>query len=164
MTTAEIRELFAYDSWANARFFATAEALTEAELRATAASSFPSLRGTLGHIAGSEWIWLRRWRGESPDTQPTWVSDATLAELKAQLAAIEADREALLAALTDADLDRPLEYRTLSGQAHADPLGGILRHVVNHSTYHRGQAATQLRQLGRTPPNTDLIAFLWQTR
>ena len=36
--------------------------------------------------------------------------------------------------------------------------------VVNHSTYHRGQAATQLRQLGQTPPNTDLIAFLWQRR
>ena len=35
-----------------------------------------------------------------------------------------------------------------------------MRHVVNHSTYHRGQLATQLRQLGHTPPNTDFIRFL----
>ena len=39
-------------------------------------------------------------------------------------------------------------------------LGGLMRHVVNHSTYHRGQVATQLRHLGRTPPTTDLIAYL----
>jgi len=36
--------------------------------------------------------------------------------------------------------------------------------VVNHSTYHRGQVSTQLRQLGLTPPNTDLITYLRQAR
>ena len=35
----------------------------------------------------------------------------------------------------------------------------MLRHVVNHSTYHRGQVTTILRQLGVPPPSTDLIAY-----
>jgi uncharacterized damage-inducible protein DinB len=35
-----------------------------------------------------------------------------------------------------------------------------MRHVVNHSSYHRGQTATQLRQLGEVPPGTDLILYL----
>jgi uncharacterized damage-inducible protein DinB len=36
----------------------------------------------------------------------------------------------------------------------------MLQHVVNHSTYHRGQVATMLRQSGATPPKAmDLIAF-----
>jgi uncharacterized damage-inducible protein DinB len=32
-------------------------------------------------------------------------------------------------------------------------------HLANHSTYHRGQVTTMLRQLGAEPVNTDLIAF-----
>lgn len=35
----------------------------------------------------------------------------------------------------------------------------MLRHVVNHSTYHRGQIATMLRQLGAKAASTDLIIF-----
>jgi uncharacterized damage-inducible protein DinB len=31
---------------------------------------------------------------------------------------------------------------------------------VSHSTYHRGQVATLLRQLGQTPPTTDFLVFL----
>jgi uncharacterized damage-inducible protein DinB len=52
------------------------------------------------------------------------------------------------------------EATELDGQPFAHPLGKLMRHVVNHSTYHRGQLATQLRQLGQTPPNTDFTRFL----
>ena len=34
-----------------------------------------------------------------------------------------------------------------------------LQHLANHGTYHRGQVATLLRQLGVKPVSTDLIAF-----
>jgi uncharacterized damage-inducible protein DinB len=107
VTIAEMQELFAYDSWANARFFAEAEALTDEQLNATAASSFPSLRGTIGHIAGAEWIWLRRWHGESPEAQPAWVTHATLPEIKG--AARRRGR-----GLTDARLNAPLGRNRLS--------------------------------------------------
>ncbi len=162
MTMDEARELFAYGAWANARALAAAEALTDEQLGAAAASSFPSVRATLGHIVAAEWIWLRRWCGESPTAAPPWVAESSLAELKARLLGLEAERAQYLGRLSDADLDRVVAYRNLSGEAHADRLSGLLRHVVNHSTYHRGQAATQMRQLGRTPPNTDLITYLRQ--
>jgi uncharacterized damage-inducible protein DinB len=36
----------------------------------------------------------------------------------------------------------------------------MIVHVVNHGSYHRGQVATMLRQLGATPAqSTDMIAF-----
>jgi len=35
----------------------------------------------------------------------------------------------------------------------------MVRHAVDHSTYHRGQIVTLLRQVGVTPPNTGLIVF-----
>ncbi len=159
MTIAEMRELFEYDRWANGRVFAAAESLTEDQLSAEVASSFSSVRATLGHLVGAGWIWLRRWRGESP-AAPAWARHGDLAELRRQLAALELDRTDFLAGLTDADLERAFAYQNLKGEPQNDRLGGTLQHVVNHSTYHRGQVATQLRQLGSTPPNTDLIAFL----
>jgi uncharacterized damage-inducible protein DinB len=52
-----------------------------------------------------------------------------------------------------------VSYRALSGAPYANPLGELLRHVVNHGTYHRGQVATLLRQLDVKPPQTDLILY-----
>jgi uncharacterized damage-inducible protein DinB len=39
-------------------------------------------------------------------------------------------------------------------------LGETLLQVVNHSTYHRGQINSRLRELGGTPPMTDFIAWV----
>jgi uncharacterized damage-inducible protein DinB len=35
----------------------------------------------------------------------------------------------------------------------------MFRHFINHSSYHRGQIVTFLRQLGTPPPSTDLILY-----
>lgn len=164
MTTDEAGELFGYCSWANALVFDAAETLPPEQLTTAVASSFPSVLATLGHIVSAEWVWLRRWRGESPGAIPGWATEASLPELRGHLAAVEAERGEYLAGLTDADLARVVEYRTIAGQSHAHPLAGLMRHLVNHSTYHRGQVATQLRGFGRVPPTTDLIAYLRRAR
>jgi uncharacterized damage-inducible protein DinB len=164
MTTGEVRELFAYDAWANGRAFDAVSALPEEQQGHSIASSFPSVAGTLAHIVGAEWVWLRRWQGESPSGYPDWVATPMLADLRARLTAVEQERDAFVAGLSEADLGRVVSYRTLSGQAFEDPLNNLMRHVVNHSTYHRGQVATQLRQLGLKPPSTDLIVFQRQVK
>jgi uncharacterized damage-inducible protein DinB len=160
MTTGDVRELFGYGAWANALIFEAASALSAEQLGHPVASSVPSVGGTLAHIVGAEWVWLRRWLGESPSGFPDWVARPDLTELRARLSSVEQERGTFVAGLSDADLDRVISYRTLAGQAHSDPLCGLMRHVVNHSTYHRGQVATQLRQHGLKPPSTDLIVFL----
>jgi len=160
MTTGEVRELFAYSAWANALVFDTAAALSTEQLGHSVASSFPSIGATLAHVVGAEWVWLRRWLGESPSGFPEWVKSPVLAELRTRLSGVEREREAFVADLSDADLVRVVSYHTLGGQPFWDPLGGLMRHVVNHSTYHRGQVVTQLRQLGFKPPTTDLIVFM----
>jgi uncharacterized damage-inducible protein DinB len=76
MTSDGARELFGYSAWANGRIFGAAEALTAEQASATIASSFPSILGTLGHIVGTEWIWLRRWLGEAPTAAPGWLAES----------------------------------------------------------------------------------------
>jgi len=160
MTIDEAKEGFGYGSWATAMMFSAAEALTEDQRVAPAAGSFPSINATFAHIVGAEWIWLRRWQGESPRSAPAWEGNLTLSELRLQLHAVESERSPFVARLTDSDLDRVVSYRGGDGRVFAHPLAQLIRHVVNHSTYHRGQLATQLRQLGSTPPNTDFTRYL----
>ncbi len=164
MTTGEARELFAYSAWANALVFDAAGALSPEQIAHSVASSFPSILATLAHIVGAEWVWLRRWLGDSPSGFPEWVAKPELAGLRSRLAEVEGQRERFVAELSDVDLERVVSYRTLKGQPFSDPLVGLMRHVVNHSTYHRGQVVTQLRQLGAKPPTTDLIVFMRQPK
>jgi uncharacterized damage-inducible protein DinB len=77
----------------------------------------------------------------------------------ARLAEIEADRHAFLQTLSESALATQISFRYLSGAEAVHVLGDALIHVVNHSTYHRGQVATMLRQLGAAPPPTDFIVF-----
>lgn len=46
-----------------------------------------------------------------------------------------------------------------SGETWTYRLEDLLRHVVNHSTYHRGQAAFLLRQLGHKALPTDYLLY-----
>jgi len=66
MTTAEVRHLFAYTEWANARVLEAAEKLPPEELLRDVHISYKSILGTLLHMAGAEWMWLERWYGHSP--------------------------------------------------------------------------------------------------
>jgi uncharacterized damage-inducible protein DinB len=159
MRVRDVVSLYSYNEWANARIFDSAARLDPEVFTTPRGSSFSSIRDTIAHIATSEWIWLRRWRGESPPGPPGWGPLQEAAALTAKLREVEADRAAFLRELADDDLARPLAYRNLKGDDFSEPLVDQLVHVVNHSTYHRGQVATLSRQAGFAAPTTDLIVF-----
>lgn len=158
----DIRALYAYTRWANLLFLEAASHLTPEELDRDLKSSFPSVRTTLVHLLGAEWVWLERWLGRSPTTFPDAAFLTDVASIRARWDALWADEEGFLATLGDADLVRPLTYRTMAGHEFTQPLGEVLRHVVNHGTYHRGQLTTLLRQLGHGAPSTDLVTYYRQ--
>lgn len=164
MQVADVRSLFAYNEWANARIFSAAGKLDPEVFVAPRGSSFSSIRDTIAHITMSEWVWLRRWRGESPSAPPEWEWLQEAAALTRKLGEVEADRAAFLKELSDDDLPKPLAYRNIKGEEWSQPLVDQLVHVVNHSTYHRGQIATLSRQAGFAAPATDLIVFKREKR
>ena len=47
----------------------------------------------------------------------------------------------------------------LDGSEHRNHLWELLLHIVNHSTYHRGQITTMLRQLGARTIATDITRW-----
>jgi uncharacterized damage-inducible protein DinB len=159
MTARDVRQLFAYNKWANLRVFASLSDLSDEQFTRGLGSSFSSIRDTVAHVGAAEWAWLQRWLGTSPTAIPDWAKGAARTELQARFEEIDAARTAYLDPLSDADIDRTITYAALDGTRYTQPLGPQFQHVVNHSTYHRGQIATMLRQLGFKPTGTDLITY-----
>jgi uncharacterized damage-inducible protein DinB len=155
----ELRDLFAFNRWANARMRAAVKTLDEEEYRRDLKSSFASVRDTWMHIMASEWVWLSRWLGTSPSAMPSEWKDYDRQQVIDEWQALEAAQLAYVGKLTDADLDRTIPYINFAGEKYSQPLWHLMRHVVNHSTYHRGQLTTMIRQLGREAVSTDLVKY-----
>ncbi len=159
MNRQDILTLFEYNGWANNRVYDAVRALSEEQFIRDLKSSFPSIRDTLAHILGAEWVWLRRWQGESPAKLLTGADAPTLGRLRERSAAIDAERREFIARLSDESLGGTFDYRDLAGNLHRLPYLASMQHVVNHGTYHRGQVTAMLRQLGAKPVSTDLSRF-----
>lgn len=158
-TVADFKDLFDYNHWANQRVLRSLQDVSEADWTAELGGSFGSLQATTAHLVGAEWIWLQRWQGRSPSSPPGWLHSPSVERLQQELEALEEERRQWLAALSDSDLQAVCSYRFVSGASHQTRLEVLLRHLVNHSSYHRGQIATLLRQAGMAPQSTDLLVW-----
>ena len=159
MTPEEMRTLYDYNAWANHRALEAAAGLTNEQFVKPLGSSFGSVRDTLAHICGAEWIWLERFQGRSPASLPEVAECGDVASLRGMWAEQEQRLLAFVAGLTQEDLNRVMEYKTLKFGVYRNPLWQSMQHVVNHGTYHRGQVTTLLRQMGAAPILTDLMHF-----
>ena len=67
-------------------------------------------------------------------------------------------------ALTERRLDETVAVKPSTGGEYFHTFREMFRHAIDHSSYHRGQLVTLLRQVGATPPGTGLIAFYREHR
>lgn len=162
MNAEDFRTLYEFNSWANRRVLDSCAALSPEQFTRDLGSSYKSVRDTLVHILGAEWIWLERWHGRSPQALLPAEQFADIESLRARWVEVERDLTDFVASLSDEDVSRVYEYKTAAGVPFASPAWQMLQHVVNHGSYHRGQITTMLRQLGAKPQGTDLIAFYRQ--
>lgn len=56
-------------------------------------------------------------------------------------------------------LSEMISYATMGGKKFSNSVRNILFHVINHSTYHRGQLALEFRKHGLDPLRSDYIAY-----
>jgi uncharacterized damage-inducible protein DinB len=154
-----VAELYAYNRWANQKALDAASHLSEQERKRPMGSSFSSLHDTLVHMFGAEWIWLERWLGRSPRGLPTTAEVADWATLSSRWKQVEEGQQRFVYGLGAVDLERPITYVNSRDETWTYPLWQLLVHVANHSTYHRGQVTTLLRQLGAKPVMTDFLVY-----
>jgi uncharacterized damage-inducible protein DinB len=151
--------LLDYTEWANRRMIRMAATLSVDDFRRDLGSSHGGVRGTLAHMLGAEWIWLERWKGVSPTHGVDEGEFPDILALRARWKAIEQHRHSWFDNLDEAAVSKAIRYRNLKAKAFKAPLWQLVQHLCNHSTYHRGQAVTLLRQLGARVVATDLVVF-----
>jgi uncharacterized damage-inducible protein DinB len=153
-----IRALYTYNAWANGRILDTAALLGR--------DAFPvqhpgagSLQEILVHTAWAQWIWLRRWQGESPGERWDAVEFPDLPALRSRWADVEVETARYLAELDAAELDQDISYVNFAGQTWRYPLWQMLLHQVNHATQHRSEAALLLTRAGHSPGDLDFLRY-----
>jgi uncharacterized damage-inducible protein DinB len=159
MDAERLRALYEFNRWANATVLGAVSALRPEEWTRDLGNSFPSVRDTLVHILWAEWIWLSRWKGGSPKLMFDPTEFATVDLLRTRWLEVEHEQVEFVAGVSEESLRTVIEYVNTRGESFAYPLWQMLQHVVNHSTYHRGQVTMMLRQLGATPVPTDFLVF-----
>jgi len=159
MNVADVKESFTYNAWANARVFAALAALPTEQYHQDLKSSFGSIHGTVCHIVWAEQLWLSRWLGKPAPAVAQGKDLPGLSEARARWDAMEAERAAFLAGFPEARMSDTVTVQTSSGGAFQHSFREMFLHAVDHSSYHRGQIITMLRQLGVKPPSAGLIGF-----
>jgi len=151
----------AYNLWANNRMIDVMLKLDTGQLEKEIVSSFSSLRKTVCHVWGAEDIWLQRLLLTE---QPVWTGDfeGSFEDVCRQWQHVSQQlQEFISRQYDDRALEHTFQYYDRKKQSHKNRVCDVLMHVFNHSTYHRGQLVTMLRQVGATTiPGTDLIGFL----
>ena len=153
----DIVALFAYDRWANRRVLDACRRLTAEQYGAEPAPGWSSVRATISHIARATEFNLRTPTSDADDRMPTEADLATVDDVAQLLERAHRRFEELRPTLTPERLNTVLTLRAV-GRTLTLPRWAILRHIVNHSSYHRGQVASKLKRLGIEQPNTD---FFW---
>jgi uncharacterized damage-inducible protein DinB len=171
MNTDDIQLLYEYDRWANNRVLQAAAALSDEQITRDLGGSFPSVRDTLLHIVGGEWGWLTYW--QEPNTDAAFVADLrkrretlfhperfpNAAAVQRKWEEVEKEQIEFVNGVTNESLGRMIPFRTTQAS-----LAHLMQHMANHSTYHRGQVAVMMRQLGAEPVATDFHVFLVEGR
>ncbi len=157
---AGIRFQYAYNRWANARTLRAAVALSPEQLQKDLGTSHHSVFGTLAHILWAEWRWLARWLTPAPPPGPDPLLCTDLPALGGRWTEVEQAQAVFLDRLSGKALETSVTYENPPGTPWTYPLWQLMQHLVNHSTYHRGQVTTLLRQLGARAAETDLLVFI----
>ena len=153
------QELFRHMEWADSVIWSAVLALPEAV-------GDTALRERLHHIHLVQRAFLSVWEGDYTGPQTSSFRDYTPLLRWAREYYLEVT--SYLGDLDAEDLDRPVTVpwagmfeSRLGRKAEVPSLGETLLQVAMHSTYHRGQVNTRLRELGGEPPLTDFIVWIW---
>lgn len=155
-------DLATFNTWANKKIIDFITLNINADLfDKEIVSSFPSVKKTIYHIWDAELIWLERLRGVSLKDFPskTFIGSAEEGMLK-----FKQNSNALLELVFNSPerfFESSISFTATSGKSYNQEVTAILTHVINHSTFHRGQLITLFRQLGFSSgiPETDFIEF-----
>jgi uncharacterized damage-inducible protein DinB len=147
-----------YSSWSNRQLLDACSKLTAEELQRDRGLSHSNILTTLQHICDAERVWLDCLRttaaGGNWTLPPGPAPKLALTELEQKWPDLWRGYESWLGELPNAahDLEAELFVKIPDGRVARFTRWHILRHVLDHSQFHRGQVIGMIRSLGHKPP------------
>ena len=159
-----------YNQRMNLSVYDASAQLSEKDNVKNCGAFFGSIIGTLNHILVGDLIWLKRFamhpenfnslesilKMEEPQALDQ-ILYAKLAELRQARLSVDRAIVQFTGELTNDHLQTTLHYKNMNGQAFRKNFGGLVQHLFNHQTHHRGQVSTLLSQIGIEIGVTDLL-------
>jgi len=150
--------LYDYNYWANHRYLAVAETLTEEQLFRKQGHSWDSVQAVLVHMLSSERMWSQRWRGE----QGTFLDlkdFPAIASVRGYWIDVEKNMRAFIAEQTERSLLQEVTYTNPKGETFTLPLWQMMAHVPNHNTHHRGELAAMFTLMNIPHPEDEVVQY-----
>jgi uncharacterized damage-inducible protein DinB len=160
MDPETVHLLYDYHYWRVRRLLDACEALTPRQWDEPLGPSWGSVHAVLAHMLAAEKIWLGRWKGVSAGALLAAEAVPTLAAVRQAWKGVEKELREFLKACDPARLKADLTYTNTKGKSFTLPLGGLMVHVVDHATHHRGELVTMLSLLGIPHPDDGLVGYL----
>ncbi len=150
-----------YNAWANARLYDACETLGLSDYFGDGPDQSGSLHAVLNRILVGDRIWIARIEGRTPtNLRFDQILYGDRIGLKIARVAEDEHIRNIVAGISAAALERPLEYRDARGDRREVPLELALGHFFNRQTHHRGRAHAILAQTMPLPPSLELIDFV----
>lgn len=157
-----ILQQYNYHKWANNKIFEHLKELPAEVYEREIESVFSSVEEVITHIYRTDGMWLIVISGDSFEETMSVIgqlkekyADQDFDGMQDLYADISDQYEAFLAGLNDPErsiiIEHP-EYGELSTH-----VSEVVKHVVNHGTYHRGNITAMLRQQGHAGVPTDYL-------
>ncbi len=146
---SSITQLSHYNDWANTKVLTA--------LMKLGSDVPPRCVQLFSHIVNAQVIWLARIQGTAAGVEVWQLQDLATCE-RMQQSFTDKFQETIVA--QDLALSSTVNYTNSKKDAFHNSLQDIIIHIFNHGTYHRAQIATEIRQNGFTPDNTDYITFV----
>jgi uncharacterized damage-inducible protein DinB len=158
-----------YLRWSNQRILEACGELPPEKLAHDLRGSHENILDLLWHTYAGERGWsswlienrlppiVEIGRGDNP--RPPLSPEADFAALELAWPKVWDDLAGWIQPLPEEELTATIPCLLWDGRTKDFPRWQILRHLINHSSLHRGQAVTMLRMLGATPPNVDIIGY-----
>jgi uncharacterized damage-inducible protein DinB len=164
MSIDDLLSLLDHMEWADATTWAAIDTLPEDRVAVS------DLRERLFHIHLVQQLYLAMWRRQRLSAIPQLAEYSDLASVRAWGRVFYSEARVLLAHATSEQLAEPV---VVPFSERLAPPGGSITHatfaqtvlqVALHTAHHRGQLATRIRELGGSPPTTDLVIWTWTGR
>lgn len=110
-------------------------------------------RSILNHILNALQIWNARILNDNQFEVWQIIADDSLIKINSENF-INSSK-----ILAERDSTEIINYKKSTGKQFENSIQEIFFHFINHSTYHRGQIAMRMKEVGLEPLNTDYIFY-----